>query len=373
MAVRKMTISLSTSIDNIPIEVVGIQQIPNSVAYYDLGQTVLFVNIIDTYSVTTNAPVELEYGNQDLSTVALLNYKNWTSSSGNLIVEESEGWAPIKAAEASAESLACSIYKQEITFNELGEEIPLTIYSPVQTRATRFHIRDYNISNNRLYRYIVYPASADKPLMSVSDIGYAKWQNWSITELHPVEGNSKQFTVTADDVWLFSGNIEPAAQTQNIVMNEQQTLGIFPRYSQGRQNYISSSITCLLGEMLPANYVKKKMSHNIKSEKTGLGEVIFTWEDVNIGNYQEKLSKQITSNEKVDMLLAWRRIVHSGNPKLLKDRKGQSFLVAITENSNTTNEMVGKLPETISFSWSQIGSLENIEIIDTSLRGAINE
>jgi hypothetical protein len=47
------------------------------------------------------------------------------------------------------------------------------------------------------------------------------------------------------------------------------------------------------------------------------------------GGYIEKMpfSDQLTSNQKVDMLEAWRKICYSGNPKLLKDSKGQKFLI----------------------------------------------
>ena len=145
-------------------------------------------------------------------------------------------------------------------------------------------------------------------------IVHTGWQAWSITELHPVDNSGKKFYAGSDDVWLFNLNLESGAQAQNLSRNEQQTLGTFPRYSQGRRNYVSGDISCLLGsQVIPASYAKKKMS---ESGQTG---------------YVERLLFDLnpTSNEKIDMLKAWRKVVYSNNPKLLKDRAGQSFLIKI--------------------------------------------
>lgn len=83
------------------------------------------------------------------------------------------------------------------------------------------------------------------------------------------------------------------------------------------------------------------------------------------GGYQEKMpfTKQLTSNEKVDMLNAWRKICCSGNPKLLKDNKGQKFLVQITQSSNTPVQSTGTvIPEKIDFSWVEIGDANKIVV-----------
>mgnify|MGYP002624216881 CR=1 FL=1 len=58
------------------------------------------------------------------------------------------------------------------------------------------------------------------------------------------------------------------------------------------------------------------------------------------------------------------------NPKLLKDVKGQSWIVQITSNQNTPMSHVQGQPDNISFSWVQIGDTKDIIItgnIDRSL------
>ncbi len=67
------------------------------------------------------------------------------------------------------------------------------------------------------------------------------------------------------------------------------------------------------------------------------------------------------------MLLAWRKVVYSSNPKLLKDRAGQSFLVTLNSSSNKPMDAVGIQPNTISFNWTQIGTTEDLQIIDDTL------
>lgn len=84
------------------------------------------------------------------------------------------------------------------------------------------------------------------------------------------------------------------------------------------------------------------------------------------GGYTERLpfSERLTSNQKVDMLEAWRQICFSGNPKLLKDSKGQKFLVQITQSSNTPSpDSRNRSPDRIDFSWVEIGSTKNITVI----------
>jgi hypothetical protein len=83
------------------------------------------------------------------------------------------------------------------------------------------------------------------------------------------------------------------------------------------------------------------------------------------GGYIERLpfNKHLTSNESIDMLNAWRKVCYSGNPKLLKDNKGQKFLIQITSSSNTPSASTGQcIPDKIDFSWVEIGSADNIVV-----------
>ena len=82
--------------------------------------------------------------------------------------------------------------------------------------------------------------------------------------------------------------------------------------------------------------------------------------------YVERLRKSriepLSTNEKVEMLNKWKEFVSSKNPKLLKDIKGQSWIVQIISSSNMVSNFYLNQPDTISFKWKQIEDTKNIVI-----------
>lgn len=320
-----------------------------------VGQKVGFINVLSDNGQAAGTPVskpeKVLYDAEDIdSVICLIDYYPWSTANRTYTIEQ--GYAPSRSSSVDS---ASSVFKQEID----DDGNALTRFYPVDTEIVNFKFRDFNVSNNRRYRYVLYPfdmfgdatsSSIEKAVTETPII--TNWQGWSITELHPVSGNAKKFTASADDVWVFNLNVDTGEQSQNISRQEQQTLGQFNRYSQGKLNYISGSVNCLLGsDVLPASYI-------IKNGKT-----------INEGGYQEirKTDKTPTSNERVDMLLAWRKLVMSSNPKLLKDRAGQSFLVTISNSTNKPMDAVYRQPNTISFTWTQIGTTEDVEIVGSSI------
>lgn len=265
----------------------------------------------------------------------------------------STGGVPFKVVDTSspdATSTTMAVYRQEISND--AEPIELT---PAQFVSNKYKFQDYGIANNHRYRYIAYKTETINGettyYKGTLDTGLIRWNAWSITELHPVTGDNSQFTASKEDVWLFNLNLSTGAQTQNIIRESRQTLGQFDQYSQGELNYISGDVNCLLGsQVVPASYVVENGVQKF------------------VGGYQEKLlfNSNPTSNERVDMLNAWRKVVKSPNPKLLKDRLGQIFLITINSSSNTPQDNVGIQPNTLNFSWSEIGSMEDISIVDES-------
>lgn len=303
-------------------------------------QTINFFNVFNGDKEVFQEPVELPYEEGDNSTLALLNYKEYSEPEAFLEVKEQQGVAVL----TDSEDLRISIYKQEIGYNTRGEIVALTPLEEVVGSTGSFVFTDYNVANNHWYRYVVYPANQDSPLTKVENDIKTQWYGWSITELHP-NGNG-QYTASINDVWVFDANVETGEQTQNIIRTEQQTLGQFPRYSQGLSNYIAGSVSCLLGEVLPMSYITEYGTLMLK------------------GGYTEAphSSGVLSSNEKVAMLQQWRQLVYSSNPKLLKDRKGNSYLVTLTGPSNQVQDKIGYQPDKIAFSWVQIGETKNIKI-----------
>ena len=252
-----------------------------------------------------------------------------------------------------------SIYKKEdvegITYYS-----PVAINIHVDAAEDKAVVRDFNIATGHKYKYIVYAAvSTDDGSVSTVQSTAAKelpetispdWDCWSLTELVPttittdIPAIKKAYTADTRNVWLFKYDVESGDQTQNISKTEQKTLGQFPRFAYGRQNNISSSVSCYLG-----------------SEIINLGCLPESEKIPYAQGYVERLpwKTNLTTNQKVAMLQEWRKIVASKNPKLIKDRKGQAFIVQVTSGSNKPTDNIGYQPDKINFSWTQIASLDD--------------
>ena len=230
-------------------------------------------------------------------------------------------------------------------------------WKPVAVNVTSSFIRDFNITAGRSYQYILYPnytaqkqqfalmensSIPEKSSYRTGDIFRTEWDEWSLTELIPIENEvdspivKKSYKVDIDNIWLFKYSLNTGAQTQNLSKNEINTLGQYAKVGYGSKNYISGEVSCYLGsEIIP-------YSQNGYIERLR-------------GSIQSPLS----TNERVKMLDQWRKIAYSKNPKLLKDIKGQSWIVQIFTNSNTPNNFYKNQPDMISFSWKQIEDPEN--------------
>ena len=334
---------------------------------------------------TNNIPSVFEENLRSI--IGLFNFENVFDLDGvQMATAAAQG---VSNAEQSIYSI--SIYKKEIWYNrETGKPMEQDVWTPVILEDASKTIRDFNIGNNRYYKYVFrlvenkasggveYQSGIIVPIKT-------SWQGWSITELHETD-NPKVFTASPKDVWKFKYNISNGAQTQNVAKTQQDTLSRYPIFSHGVKNAVSGSVTCLLGrEMINADYTNKEWVYEQDLNTT---EPNFIWTEINgsfknLGGYRERLGRvqnfcgtnpdylsasvlgfrNLTSNEAVDMLDKWRDVCYSGNPKLLKDQKGQTFIIQITDPSNTTNESWEKMPEEISFSWIEIADAKDCRII----------
>ncbi len=324
----------------------------------------------------------------NLNTVlGLFNFENVFDSEENQIAT-----AAAQGVSSISQSLySISVYKKEIWYDrDTNMPMEQDVWTPVALEETSSVIRDFNVGNNRRYKYVfrlVEKTAGSTYEYSSGTIVPIKtnWQGWSIVELHETD-DPKVFTASPKDVWKFKYNISTGAQTQNISKTQQDTLSRYPIFSHGVKNAVSGSVTCLLGrEMINADYTNKEW---VYKQDTSTSEPSFIWTEINgpfknLGGYRERLGRvqnfcgtnpdylsasvlgfrNLTSNEAVDMLDKWRDVCYSGNPKLLKDQKGQTFIIQITDPSNTTNESWEKMPEEISFSWIEIADAKDCRII----------
>lgn len=289
-----------------------------------------------------------------------------------------------------------SIYKKEIWFDrnlQKGFEEPL--WRPVILRSSQWAFRDFNIGNNREYKYVFRPVRRESndgftEFEGQTFIVKTKWMGWSITELHETD-EVGVYTASPKDVWKFRYNVSSGQQTQNISKTQQDTLSRFPIFSHGVKNAISGNVSCLLGrELMNADYsnIHYEYYYGDVVGSDGIARKEWQWgatrgDTINLGGYRESLNRysgscgsreyrsanglgfvDLTSNEAVDMLNKWREVCYSGNPKLLRDEKGQCFIVQISNPNNTTNETWQRRPETISFDWVEIADARDVRVIE---------
>lgn len=138
---------------------------------------------------------------------------------------------------------------------------------------------------------------------------------------------------------MFKYSLDVGSQKQTLTKNQVTTLGQYPRVAHGSQNSISGSVSCLLG------------SEIVPYSKDGYVERMWM-----------SIRQPLSTNEKILMLQKWRQFVFSKNPKLLKDTKGQSWIVSIIDNSNSPYNSYQNQPDKITFSWVEIESTDNIII-----------
>lgn len=264
---------------------------------------------------------------------------------------------------------------------------PAVMNVKAKDRNSDIRILDFNIKSGYSYQYVIFPGSYSEQSKKIAYI-YANtgkdgenpkseydsrysWrpyrsalsrpiklnmQYWSIVNLIPYgentqpDSNIDTYLADPENIWLFKYQAETGSLAQNISKNEYSTLGRYSKIGVGRKDYLSGSISCYLGsEIIP-------LSKNGYTERTPASR-----------------EQPISTNEKAYMIARWREFVATGTPKLLRDTKGQSWIVQIMDGSTTTNENIAIKPDTISFSWKQIADTEDAAIYADATQVPSNE
>lgn len=239
------------------------------------------------------------------------------------------------------------------------EQTLLGPWEPVAIGVKTLSVRDFNIAQGRSYQYAILPRSSDDVQKNFTQLiangeksVFMQWSDWSLTELSEVDPATmfsetkrhpavkKIYEADLNNIWLFKYDVEEGSQTINLMKNEFNSMGEFPRYFGGKLNAESGDISCWLGSEIakggPLGYVERR---------------------------RRAIFSPLAVNEAVAMLADWRKVVKSDKPKLLRDRKGRSWIVQISSGSSTTQGLYSGRPTKISFSWKQIGDPADATII----------
>ena len=232
---------------------------------------------------------------------------------------------------------------------------------------------DYNVASNRQYEYVYYILDdrydPGTPIINHrTDVVKTKTNRWTVTELDYdlSYDDATVYGVNPNNVWMFKYNADGGSQVLNTSKTQQDTLAQYPFFSMGPKRHMSGSISCLLGvEFLRSNMVTELPQYHYKHISANEVEWkvygLPTGEPVEAGGYQERLRSKdpndfvhLSSNQAIDMINQWRNLCYSGRPKLLKSPKGDIYIVQITNSQSTAQYTWSKMPDTISFDWTEI-------------------
>ena len=136
-------------------------------------------------------------------------------------------------------------------------------------------------------------------------------------------------TYESGDRWSFKYNLDAGDTTINNSIAKADTIGQYQRLSIGKRKYESGTISCLIGDVDDCNYT------------------------------------EFDGNNNINKLLKCKEFISNGNLKLLKDYKGNKFIVNTAENlSYKIDTNSHGQNTTISFTWVEVMSSDNISIRD---------
>lgn len=191
--------------------------------------------------------------------------------------------------------------------------------------VTQYSLLDFNILNNSEYQYVIFAETENYISAPMEQKGYTKavWGDWSICGL--IETESKEiYNIDENNIWLFNSNLESGTIEQNLDKYTMENFTKFPKISSGKKNYLTGSIKALLGNVNPQ------------------------------------------TNEYSDTVEMYNRFVDfiaDGNEKLLRDRKGNGWIVSTTGNNLQYIDYSADQMTNVTFSFTQINDTKNFTII----------
>ena len=189
-------------------------------------------------------------------------------------------------------------------------------------------ISDYNIFADTEYRYILrvslFNADSRAWIFFVCTTDYVRTCNagWSVTELTDGENPNEYFIADNSNRWIFDLNLSSGAHKQNFHKNVNDALGKYPKIARGGSDYASSNISALIGKVVQNRYIDTK-----------------------------------------EMLEEWNEFAYSDGQKLLKDRKGNKYLIDIIATQFDYADNTSEQAVNVSFDFAETGSLKNCSII----------
>lgn len=243
--------------------------------------------------------------------------------------------------------------------------------------ATKFI--DYNITTDNYYHYLaavevttsegleykLYQNYTDETQTELNYL-YVQWGDWTICDIEDSTEDGIYFK--SGDMWHLKYNMsDDMTNTMNTGVTMWETLGRYGKYSIGQKNFDSGSISCLLGDIDYYNdySIRNKFKIDPKTGKLYESEEQDKIFNQRICGYNEKINKDSKYGRQVEKEKAWKSFITDGKLKLLKDYKGNAWIVMVQANPTYQVDYKSNLMETmVSFEWQEAEDVSKVAIVE---------
>ena len=238
---------------------------------------------------------------------------------------------------------------------------------------------DYNITTDNYYHYLaavevttsegleykLYQNYTDETQTELNYL-YVQWGDWTICDIEDSTEDGIYFK--SGDMWHLKYNMsDDMTNTMNTGVTMWETLGRYGKYSIGQKNFDSGSISCLLGDIDYYNdySIRNKFKIDPKTGKLYESEEQDKIFNQRICGYNEKINKDSKYGRQVEKEKAWKSFITDGKLKLLKDYKGNAWIVMVQANPTYQVDYKSNLMETmVSFEWQEAEDVSKVAIVE---------
>ncbi len=246
-------------------------------------------------------------------------------------------------------------------------------------------VYDYNVTSNNYYHYVAVatiktgdPAEPYKFLRygqkdtSTGEEQYyhTRFNSWTICDIMEQDAN---YYYKVGRTWNLGLNLESPDYLQNLSISSWDTQGRYSKTVIGNKNYDSGRFSGLLGNIYEfieydfsgagnAARAKKKpvISYTEKLE-------YFVGDEFSIQDNsctEDNWSVEYQYDIETAKLEAWKEFISDGELKLLKDIKGNAWIIQISDNPEYIIDYQSNLKQTrIGFSWKEVADIKNSSIV----------
>lgn len=269
------------------------------------------VNYVQVKSDTDNSviiPTDLKNPIWDSNTIALANF-NYS----------------VSASSFEGANISCSKYKI-YRFDEIDGSLKYIATVDNTTKA----IKDFTGASNTAYHYLIYPIAESEEMGNaiVSETIVPKFKYWSVIGITPTDENNV-YIVKPENIWNFWLSPEVGNISQTLQKKIKTGFKRHPNIISSKVNYTTIPITILLGDL-----------SCIESEYC---------------------------DDSVKKKNRWNEFVNSSMPKILTDPKGECILGDITSTSTQVAYNIIEMPTTLTFEFTQTGSVDDMTVYSTEV------